>query len=160
MYAFAAAPRLDAKSAYYKRGCSAPRRGSHFLGPLWEGAVGEADWGRENAYYVSPSVTAKGRDTSLAEGGFRSSAPAGAAGRCGHRPLRKDRRKTVCRGGCPHPPVSPSVSASRCHLSYASLRTTQCAPQGYLLRGEHWAAFTQGMLWGHAPTLCIPPERR
>ena len=55
--------------------------GRRFLGPLWEGAVGEADWGRENAYYVSPSVTAKGRDTSLAEGGFRSSAPAGAAGR-------------------------------------------------------------------------------
>ena len=54
---------------------------TRFLGPLWEGAVGEADWGRENAYYVSPSVTAKGRDTSLAEGGFRSSAPAGAAGR-------------------------------------------------------------------------------
>ena len=55
--------------------------GRRFLGPLWEGAVGEADWGRENAYYVSPSVTAKGRDTSLAEGGFRSSAPTGAAGR-------------------------------------------------------------------------------
>ena len=40
------------------------------------------------------------------------------AGRCtprvlaslrGHRLLRKNRRETVCRGGCPHPPVSPSV---------------------------------------------------
>ena len=55
--------------------------GRRFLGPLWEGAVGEADGGRESADSAPPSVTPKGRNTSLAEGGFRSSAPAGAAGR-------------------------------------------------------------------------------
>ena len=48
---------------------------------------------------ISPSVTAKGRDTSLAEGGEGSSAPAGAGLRiptpvCGL--ARNDRVRTRC----------------------------------------------------------------
>ena len=29
------------------------RGGAALLGPLWEGAVGAADWGRENAWHLS-----------------------------------------------------------------------------------------------------------
>ena len=36
--------------------------------------------------------------------------------------------------------VSPSVMAEGHDTSVTLRRTTQCAPQGYLLRGEHWAA--------------------
>ena len=39
---------------------------------------------------------------------------------------------------------NPSVMADGHDTSAALRRTTQCAPQGYLLRGEHWAAFIQG----------------
>ena len=39
---------------------------------------------------------------------------------------------------------NPSVMADGHDTSAALRRTTQCAPQGYLLRGEHRAAFTQG----------------
>ncbi len=68
MYAFASAPRLDAKSEHYiTAGC---RRSwwARFLGPLWEGAVGEADWGREILTLSLPPSRLR-RATSLAEGG-------------------------------------------------------------------------------------------
>ena len=32
-------------------------RGAALLGPLWEGAVGAADWGREKMRGISPSVS-------------------------------------------------------------------------------------------------------
>ena len=49
--------------------------------------------GEKTAYYVSPSVKTEGFDTSLTEGG--KDAPAGAAGRCGHRPLRTGTRSAI-----------------------------------------------------------------
>jgi len=52
----------------------------------------------------------------------RSLHPAGAAGRCGHRPLRENkvrdtstqRTAPACRGGCPHPPaICPAAPAKK-----------------------------------------------
>ena len=72
---------------------------------------------------ISLPPSRRSRDTSLAEGG-RSSAPAGAAGRCGHRPLRKVYQSAAVKrreGQSPSPTdgatrvrsynVSPSVTA-------------------------------------------------
>ena len=61
------------------------------------------------------------------------------AGRCtprvlaslrGHRLLRKNRRETVCRGGCPHPPVSPSVKTFGFDTSLAEGGKGSSAPAG------------------------------
>ena len=61
------------------------------------------------------------------------------AGRCtprvlaslrGHRPLRKNRRETVRRGGCPHPPVSPSVKTFGFDTSLAEGGKGSSAPVG------------------------------
>ena len=61
------------------------------------------------------------------------------AGRCtprvlaslrGHRPLRKNRRETVRRGGCPHPPVSPSVKTFGFNTSLAEGDKGSSAPVG------------------------------
>ena len=44
------------------------RGGAALLGPLWEGAVGAADWGREKRGASLP-LSALRADTSLSEGG-------------------------------------------------------------------------------------------
>ena len=47
---------------------SRQRGGAALLGPLWEGAVGAADWGREKRVASLPPSALRA-DTSLAEGG-------------------------------------------------------------------------------------------
>ena len=55
---------------------------------------------------------------------------------------RKGYRQTCvgADGSAPPDNDNPSVMAEGRDTSAALRRTTQCAPQGYLLRGEHWAA--------------------
>ena len=48
---------------------SRQRGGAALLGPLWEGAVGTADWGRERKCVASLPPSALRADTSLSEGG-------------------------------------------------------------------------------------------
>ena len=80
------------------------RGAAALLGPLWEGAVGAADWGREKRVASLPPSALRA-DTSLAEGGFGSRilTPV-TAGRCGHRPLRNG-KGYVHTGGQSRPPL-------------------------------------------------------
>ena len=48
---------------------SRQRGGAALLGPLWEGAVGAADWGRENRVTSLPPPALRAA-TSLAEGDY------------------------------------------------------------------------------------------
>ena len=83
------APIFQSKSGSEKRSSGVISRPP--LGGGWqrEALAG----GEKTAYYVSPSVKTEGFDTSLTEGG--KDAPAGAAGRCGHRPLRTGTRSAI-----------------------------------------------------------------
>ena len=64
-----------------------------------------------------------------------------------------------CRGGALSRPFFTIPPSTRSADTSATLRrTTQCAPQGYLLRGEHWAAFTQGRLYAAALPRHISPS--
>ena len=70
------------------RGCGFPRQSADWLGMTIQERHGRTVGGRRGGRLcppVSPSVTAKGRDTSLTEGG--KAAPSGAAGRCTPRVL-------------------------------------------------------------------------
>ena len=54
--------------------------------------------------------------------------------------------------------IRPKKQSLRCPAGDAAAtlrRTTQCAPQGYLLRGEHWAAFAQGRRMGFPLSLLL-----
>ena len=72
-----------------------------------------------------------------------------------HRPARKTDTSSVdvCRGGVLPRPVfyNPSVTAFGRDTSATLRRTTQCAPQGYWLRCEHWAASQRGRRGDSAP---------
>ena len=76
---------------------SRQRGGAALQGPLWEGAVGAADWGREIPIRGSPSVSAS--RCHLPRRGRQGETDSHASdighwlgmteeGRCGHRPLR------------------------------------------------------------------------
>ena len=83
------------------------------------------------------------------------------AGRCtpgvlaslrGHRLLRKNRRETVRRGECPHPPVSPSVKTFGFDTSLAEGGKGSSAPAGAGRR------IPTGALRREASTLGVRPR--
>ena len=83
------------------------------------------------------------------------------AGRCtprvlaslrGHRPLRKNRRETVRRGGYPHPPASPSVKTFGFDTSLAEGGKGSSAPAGAGRR------IPTGALRREASTLGVRPR--
>ena len=69
-----------------------------------------------------------------------------------HRPLRKNRRETVRRGGCPHPPVSPSVKTFGFDTSLAEGGKGSSAPVGAGRR------IPTGALRREASTLGVRPR--
>ena len=91
---------------------SRQRGGAALLGPLWEGAVGAADWGREKRVASLPPSALRA-DTSLSEGGEERRIPTPVtAGHTG--PALQG--AAVIQGGRSRPPVfiRPAVFSPPC----------------------------------------------
>ena len=124
---------------------SRQRGGAALLGPLWEGAVGAADWGREKRVASLPPSALRA-DTSLSEGGEGRRIPTPVCG------LARNDSASRCLGGRSRSPLQVFIGDSRagCRTprGFVPLRATAGRRPRRFLRGKTGMLTRQGRRTG------------